>query len=533
MVLGKMRGLFLADWKRRVSAVNHRAVAKQVYRESRTTAGYFLLLTLANLIALAGLLTNSAPAIIGAMLISPLMGPILSFGFGFITGDVEVLRFSVRKIGLSIGLTVVVAAAAAYLSPLQLATPEILSRTRPSLFDLLVAILAGTAGAGALCTKRSILTIVPGVAIATAVIPPLSVCGYGLGTRQWSILWGGFFLFFTNFVAITLATCAVFFAFGFRPGEGTVTSPRTLRNRMLALLVLLAIISVPLVLTLRDSVVEMRDRRAIRASLENSFGQATLSNLSHRALADGTVSVEAILNTVEYRSVEEVSKAEAALAKALGHPATLYLEQVKMLRGGVIPSAAPLVRVRTPGETLSDANRDANEVLVQIVPLVSEMLAPATLEDASIVFEKGPHAPTIRLLVRRDIPLAAEEHKFLERYIQEHLQQPVVLKADLTPMVEPLLFERSQVSLSEDHQARLREAGRLFAAGAGPRVSLRSVPESRGRGALAAGRLVAARAYLESSCGIPSDRIAGTVAPPDPSGPRLILTFEREEEGPR
>ena len=205
-------------WLQKTAAqINHEAVIKDIAQEIDISAGYFLTLTLANLIALSGLITNSAPVIIGAMLISPLMGPILSFGFAFITGDKQIWRRSVKKITVSVALTLVVAALASAFSPLKEITQEIISRTRPNLYDLVIAFLAGSAGAAALCTKRNYLTIVPGVAIATAVIPPLSVAGFGIGIGSMNIFMGGFFLFFTNFVAIIIATGIVFYIYGFRP----------------------------------------------------------------------------------------------------------------------------------------------------------------------------------------------------------------------------------------------------------------------------------------------------------------------------
>ncbi|HSB34476.1 MAG TPA: DUF389 domain-containing protein [Nitrospirota bacterium] len=137
------------QWLRKTTdEIDHDAVIKDVAHEAEISAGYFLTLTAANLIALSGLITSSAPVIIGAMLISPLMGPILSFGFAFVTGDREIWRQSVRKISVSVSLTLVVAALASTVSPLREITQEIVSRTRPNLYDLLVAFLAGSAGPG-------------------------------------------------------------------------------------------------------------------------------------------------------------------------------------------------------------------------------------------------------------------------------------------------------------------------------------------------------------------------------------------------
>ncbi|MEQ8161455.1 MAG: DUF389 domain-containing protein, partial [Smithellaceae bacterium] len=111
--------------------VNHKEIIKDIYGEVDISIGYLLVLTLANLIALCGLLINSVPVIIGAMLISPLMGPFLSFGFSFITGDSFLWAKSSRKIIVGVFLTILIAAAASYLSPLNEVTPEIAARTKP------------------------------------------------------------------------------------------------------------------------------------------------------------------------------------------------------------------------------------------------------------------------------------------------------------------------------------------------------------------------------------------------------------------
>ena len=168
------------------------------------------------LIALLGLLINSVAVVIGAMLISPLMGPIFTAALSFSMGDLRLARKAFKIIVVSIILSVFVAALFTLLSPLKAPTQEILSRTRPNVYDLLIAAFAGAAGAYALCTRVSYLFVTTGVAVATAVIPPLSVVGYGIGTGQFSIAMGGFLLFFTNLVAIVISSDIVFHIFRFR-----------------------------------------------------------------------------------------------------------------------------------------------------------------------------------------------------------------------------------------------------------------------------------------------------------------------------
>ncbi len=268
-----LRKLFfkIDSWiQKKASFINHQEVIKDIYFEVEISVGYFLILSIANLIALGGLLLNSAPVIIGAMLISPLMGPILNVGFAFITGDKFVWEKSIKKIAISVALTLIVAAIATYLSPLKDVTNEIISRTRPNLYDLGISFLAGCAGAAAICTKKSYLTIVPGVAIATAVIPPLSVAGFGIGTGNFNILSGGIFLFFTNFVAIILSTCIVFYLFGFRPST-TTEEVSQLKKRIIFLAFVLFAISIPLIYTLHKSISEIKLRKNVESALKKNL----------------------------------------------------------------------------------------------------------------------------------------------------------------------------------------------------------------------------------------------------------------------
>jgi len=246
------------------ASVDQKAVVKDIYLELELSVEYFLMLTLANLIALSGLMINSTAVIIGAMLISPLMGPMLSFGFSFITGDKAIWRASIKKITISVIVTILIAALATLISPLNNITNEILSRTTPNLYDLLIAFFAGTAGAAAICTKKNYLTVVPGVAIATAVIPPLSVTGFGLGIGNMFIASGGFFLFFTNFVAIVITSCTVFYFYGFRPSLANGMDKTQLKKRIIFLSIILFLICIPLIYTLAKTISEVKLKKTYR-----------------------------------------------------------------------------------------------------------------------------------------------------------------------------------------------------------------------------------------------------------------------------
>ncbi|MCP4441143.1 MAG: DUF389 domain-containing protein [Aureispira sp.] len=163
-------------------------------------------LIFACLIASIGLNNNSTAVIIGAMLISPLMGPIVGVGYSIGTNDFETLKHSFRNLGLSVVVSVVAAMIYFWLSPLKELTPELEARTYPSVYDVLIAVFGGAVGIVA-SSRKDRGNAVPGVAIATALMPPLCTIGYGLATGNWMFAAGAAYLFFINsvFIAFTAA----------------------------------------------------------------------------------------------------------------------------------------------------------------------------------------------------------------------------------------------------------------------------------------------------------------------------------------
>lgn len=163
------------------------------------------ILFFAILIASLGLNTNSTAVVIGAMLISPLIGPIIALGFGVATNDFPLIR----KATISYLFSTVVGIGASTLyfwaSPIADAHSEILSRTSPTIYDVLIAFLGGFAGVIAISSKQK-GNVIPGVAIATAIMPPLCTAGYGLATGQFQFFFGAFYLFLINSVFIFAAT---------------------------------------------------------------------------------------------------------------------------------------------------------------------------------------------------------------------------------------------------------------------------------------------------------------------------------------
>lgn len=163
------------------------------------------ILVFAILTASLGLNVNSTAVIIGAMLISPLMGPIIGMGMAVGISDPDLLKRSLKNYAISTLISVVTATIYFSLTPLNEAQSELLARTSPTLYDVLIALCGGAAGILALSTKGK-GNVIPGVAIATALMPPLCTAGYGIAVGNLSFFLGAFYLFFINSVFIALST---------------------------------------------------------------------------------------------------------------------------------------------------------------------------------------------------------------------------------------------------------------------------------------------------------------------------------------
>lgn len=166
------------------------------------------ILILAILIASIGLNMNSTAVIIGAMLISPLMGSILAVSYGFATGDLQLSRKFFLGFLMQILISLLTSTLYFSITPISNSTSELLARTTPTIWDVLIAFCGGLAGCIGL-TRKEKSNVIPGVAIATALMPPLCTAGYGLATGQYKYFFGAFYLFTLNTYFICLASVIV------------------------------------------------------------------------------------------------------------------------------------------------------------------------------------------------------------------------------------------------------------------------------------------------------------------------------------
>ena len=200
------------------------------------------ILAVAIIIASVGLNVNSIPVIIGAMLISPLMGPIFGLGLGLGINDINLMKQAGKNLLVMVSISLVVSFIYFVITPLNLSNPtELLARTRPTTFDVIIALFGGFAGIFEQCRKEK-GTVFAGVAIATALMPPLCTAGFSLATGNFSSFLGAIYLFSINCLFITLATYFLVRYFGFKKAEYSDASFGLKTQRVTTILIILFLV---------------------------------------------------------------------------------------------------------------------------------------------------------------------------------------------------------------------------------------------------------------------------------------------------
>jgi len=215
------------------------------------------MLALASAIATLGLIQDSAAVVIGSMLLAPLMTPMLGFGLGLAQANANMVRLSGRSIVQGFLVTLVISFALGHLSFRETLSPEVLARGSPNILDLGIALFAAMAAAFALA-RPSITGAVAGVAIATALVPPVCACGISLAVGYWLNAFGAAVLFFTNLVAIVVASSLTFLLMGISVPHNFSRVRRVARHVFGGLALLLLLMSIPLGFQLKSQLEEGR-----------------------------------------------------------------------------------------------------------------------------------------------------------------------------------------------------------------------------------------------------------------------------------
>ncbi len=311
-------------------------VIREVRRGTRPGADFHMMLGLSAAIAALGLLLQSAPIIIGAMLIAPMMLAVMGIALGIVQGNARLMWASANTTLQGVIAAIAIGALVALLVPAPHPGAEILSRTQPTLLDLLVALASGAAGAYALC-RRDVSDALGGVAIAVALIPPLATAGIGLRLGNSAITSGALLLFATNVIAIVAAGGLVLLLFGFQPPPSREVRTRAFRRGIATTILLLIAISLPLgILTVR-TVRASQLHRAVQDALETEVAAMGEMELADWQITDDGANGAPLRIEVRVRATRRVHHAETVelqtqVATRLQRPVALVLSVIPVTK---------------------------------------------------------------------------------------------------------------------------------------------------------------------------------------------------------
>ena len=311
---------WLTEKPRPIASIN-----RYLWRVSVPSLNFHVLLTLSGVIATLGLLANSVAIIIGAMIIAPLMGPIIGLAYAMAIGNRRLLRRSSLTILTGTLLTVATAFITTNLIGLKVPGPEILARANPTLIDLGVALAAGAAGSYA-TSRNSISSALPGVAIAVALVPPVSVIGIGFALGEEGLAFGSLVLFITNLTSIIFSGGLVFLL------QRYGSLQRAKRGLLVSIIALFGL-GLPLGFSLNNLLIKENVRRQVGELIRyqtDIFDNADIQSIVVRPSNDTLVvrmEVAAPLGEISQQQIESIRN---FLSRELDKPVDLEVQVMPM-----------------------------------------------------------------------------------------------------------------------------------------------------------------------------------------------------------
>ncbi|MFL0357651.1 DUF389 domain-containing protein [Erythrobacter sp. GH1-10] len=382
-----------------IGTVNQAEVIEKRREDCAMSERYLFMTAMSAGIAVLGLLLSSPAVVIGAMLLSPLMGPIMGLGFALAIGDYHWLKQSARSLAWGTAMAVGLTGLLVYLSPIQTITPEIAARTQPNLFDLFVALFSALAGAYAMIRGRE-GTIV-GVAIATALMPPLATVGFGLATWNWTVFSGALMLYVTNLITIALTAWAMARLYGFK----TTLSARNTLFQNVAVAAVFVALAIPLAYSLQNIAWQTNAQRIVRAEIEEQFPDRSLIDALDIEFGTEPMTVSATMLTPTLRPEAEAD-IERALANRLGEEVDLTLVQYQVGTSASAAEQAQLAAARA-NEEAAASERAEN--------LAAQLALVAGVDESDVLIDRKRRRALVRAERLEEASLAT--YRALERRI--------------------------------------------------------------------------------------------------------------------
>ena len=428
-----------------IGTVDQQAVIGKRREECALSERYLFMTAMSGGIAILGLLLSSPAVVIGAMLLSPLMGPIMGLGFALAIGDFAWLKQAARSLAWGSLMAIALCAVVVFFSPIKEITPEIAARTRPNLFDLLVALFSALAGAYAMIRGRE-GTIV-GVAIATALMPPLAVVGYGAATANWTVFSGALLLYVTNLLTIAITAWGMARLYGFRT---TLSERNTLLQNIVISAVVIAL-AVPLFISLQNIAWETNAQRIVRNELQDAFGANARIDQFVIDFEAVPLAVDATVLTprLNDRADQQVRN---ALSRRLGQDVDLALTQFQVGTSASAAEQAQLSAARA---------REEEAALERADDLAKRLSLAAGVDETDVTIDRQRRRAVVRAARLEGANLAT--YRALERRIAATEPDWTIELIPPAGALPAIAFERK---LSDEEEESEGDAMGTTAAGA-------------------------------------------------------------------
>jgi len=310
-------------------------VYRRVRRTTRADIDFYVMMILATSVGSLGLLLDSSAVIIGAMIIAPMMSALVGIGMGIVQGDARLLFQGLRTVILGTLIMLWISALVGFIVPDNQVTREMMARSRPTLMDLAVALVSGAAAAYA-TARRNVASALPGVAIAVALVPPLSTVGLALSAHDRQVALGASLLFATNLVAIVAAVTMIFLWIGFRPNASEAPPrARTFRGGVWGTTILLLSVTAVLAILSLRSIRTSHLRRTTNQVLTTYIDehQPSMELMDWSLVERGEfIEITVTLLAADPPSPIELADLQSALNKQLPKPVALDVATVPMTR---------------------------------------------------------------------------------------------------------------------------------------------------------------------------------------------------------
>lgn len=419
-----------------VTPARRASILAEIDIGSEPTATYYVLLGISELIAGFALIVDSDATLIGANVVAPLMTPIFGVSLGLMRGDVRLLRkAALAEFGgalFGVLLCVLLGLMPFAGEP----SAALLAQTRPTLIDLFVAALAGFAGVLALMDER-VSPVLPGVAIATALNPPIAALGLCLASGAYAGAWGAFLLFFANVLAILAVAAVMFLIAGFVTRE-EIGSVRSLARRFAVAAIGLLLVTGLLTNYLVGLVRNMRTQQAIQSVLDEALAHEPNTALVSVDFSRGTSSVDVLSTITTPHTVDPqlVQKIQDALATRLGESVRLFL-RCSVTQDVSATGSTSIRPYLSLNGRVTEAPLSPSMRLLQQAEQVAREVAPTRpgirLQNVELFeLESGP---VFVISIESSRTPSAEDVGHFERTLRERLQEPrlhVVVRKTLT-----------------------------------------------------------------------------------------------------